>query len=142
MTIRRLLTLITACILSGHAIADNSYGTNPAAIKMMQELAARDGYDADYLQALLLAVGRDDGVLAKISKPAEKTKPWYEYRKIFEDQARTDDGVAFWDANAATLARAEAQYGVDPAIIVRRRNPLWKSHGHYSRMAIATDLVY
>ena len=58
MTIRRLLTLITACILSGHAIADNSYGTNPAAIKMMQELAARDGYDADYLQALLLAVGR------------------------------------------------------------------------------------
>ena len=50
MTIRRLLTLLTACILSRHAIADNSYGTNPAAIKMMQELAARDGYDADYLQ--------------------------------------------------------------------------------------------
>lgn len=118
MTIRLLLTLLTACILSSHVIADNSYGTNPAAIKMMQELAARDGYDADYLQALLLAVGRDDGVLVKISKPAEKTKPWYEYRKIFEDQARTDDGVTFWDANAATLARAEAQYGVDPAIIV------------------------
>ena len=112
---RWLACLALACSLT--AVAE-TYGDNPAAVKMMQELAARDGYDRDYLQSLLLAVSRDDSVLEKISRPAEKTKPWYEYRKIFEDQARTDDGVAFWRDNEAALIKAEAQYGVDPAVIV------------------------
>ena len=112
---RWLACLALACSLT--AVAE-TYGDNPAAVKMMQELAARDGYDRDYLQSLLLAVSRDDSVLEKISRPAEKTKPWYEYRKIFEDQARTDDGVAFWRDNEAALVKAEAQYGVDPAVIV------------------------
>ena len=112
---RWLACLALACSLT--AVAE-TYGDNPAAVKMMQELAARDGYDRDYLQSLLLAVSRDDSVLEKISRPAEKTKPWYEYRKIFEDQARTDDGVAFWRDNEAALIKAEAQYGVNPAVIV------------------------
>ena len=112
MTLRWLACLALAMSLNATA---ETYGDNPAAVKMMQELAARDGYDRDYLQSLLLAVSRDDSVLEKISRPAEKTKPWYEYRKIFEDQARTDGGVAFWQEHEAALARAEAQYGVDPA---------------------------
>jgi len=115
MSTRWLACLALACNL---AVAADTYGDNPVAVKMMQDLAKRDGYDGEYLQALLLAVSRDDSVLEKISRPAEKTKPWYEYRKIFEDQARTDDGVAFWREHEAALVKAEKEYGVDPAIIV------------------------
>lgn len=84
----------------------------------MRELAAREQMDEAYLQSLAAAVGKDDGVLAKISRPAEKTKTWGEYRPIFLDQARIDNGAAFWDTNEETLKRAYGQYGVDPSIIV------------------------
>ena len=63
---RWLACLALACSLT--AVAE-TYGDNPAAVKMMQELAVRDGYDSDYLQSLLLAVSRDDSVLEKISRP-------------------------------------------------------------------------
>ena len=79
MSTRWLACLALACNL---AVAADTYGDNPVAVKMMQDLAKRDGYDGEYLQALLLAVSRDDSVLEKISRPAEKTKPWYEYRNL------------------------------------------------------------
>ncbi|MDO4642810.1 MAG: lytic murein transglycosylase B [Cardiobacteriaceae bacterium] len=110
--------IASMAIFSSVPLLAANYGDRPEAVKMMNELADRDGYDKMYLRSLLLAVGRDDSVLEKISRPAEKTKPWYEYRKIFEDQERTDNGVIFWRNNAEALQRAEAQYGVDPAIIV------------------------
>ena len=70
MTLRWLACLALAISLNATA---ETYGDNPAAVKMMQELATRDGYDGDYLQSLLLAVSRDDGVLEKISRPRARS---------------------------------------------------------------------
>lgn len=84
----------------------------------MAQLAEREGMDGAYLQSLAAAVEKDDEVLAKISRPAEKTKTWAEYRPIFLDAARIENGVAFWNQHAQALAKAQDEYGVDPAIIV------------------------
>ncbi|PIE82413.1 MAG: lytic murein transglycosylase B [Cardiobacteriales bacterium] len=94
------------------------YAEDMDALVLMHELAEEYDYNEAYLQSLLMAVSKDDEVLRKISIPAEKTKEWHEYRRIFLDKERIEKGVAFWQANAETLARAEKEFGVDAGIIV------------------------
>ena len=52
--------------------------------------------------------------------PAAKTtaRDWADYRRRFIDPIRIKAGVRFWDDNAASLARAQALYGVPPEMIV------------------------
>ena len=40
---------------------------------------------------------------ARISRPAEKTKPWFEYRQIFITDKRIAAGVAFCEEHAERL---------------------------------------
>ncbi len=94
------------------------YAQLPAAKAHVHTLAETQDFDEDYLISLLMAIHRDDSVLEKISRPAEKTKPWHEYRPIFLDQARIDNGVVFYQQNKDWLEKAYQDYGVDPAIIV------------------------
>jgi len=59
-----------------------------------------------------------ESVLEAISRPAERVLNWTAYRKIFVTPTRIDGGVRFWHRHAATLERAEREYGVPPHIIV------------------------
>ena len=62
------------------------------------------GVDRDWAAALLDQAERQQSILDAISRPAEKTKPWYDYRKIFLTDKRAQGGVAFAKQYAATLA--------------------------------------
>jgi membrane-bound lytic murein transglycosylase B len=53
-----------------------------------------------------------------MSRPAEKTKPWFEYRARFITDRRIREGVAFWQANREPLERIATERGVPPEIIV------------------------
>ena len=57
-------------------------------------------------------------IVDAMSRPAEKVKTWYDYRKIFITDLRIKRGVEFWQANQQTLKDVSQEYGVDPAIIV------------------------
>jgi len=61
---------------------------------------------------------RKQAILDAISRPAEKVKPWKDYRPIFITDARISKGVKFWQQNAEALARAEREYGVPAQTIV------------------------
>src|SRR5690606_14913137 len=50
--------------------------------------------------------------------PAERVKPWKEYRPIFITDSRIAQGVDFWRQNEEALARAEQVYGVPAEVIV------------------------
>lgn len=110
-----LLCVLLSCF-AVTAFADYAHRDDVRAF--MQQLAEREGMDGAYLLSLSAAVEKDAEVLGKISRPAEKTKTWGEYRPIFLDEARIINGVAFWNDNADTLAKAYEEYGVDPAITV------------------------
>ena len=70
------------------------------------------GVDRDWAAAVLDEAKRQQSILDAISRPAEKTKPWFEYRKIFLTDKRARAGVAFAAEHAATLANVSAQTGV------------------------------
>ena len=57
-------------------------------------------------------------ILEAISRPAEKRLNWTAYRKIFLTPSRIAGGVDYWRRHAATLTRAEREFGVPPEIVV------------------------
>lgn len=89
-----------------------------AVAAFVAEMAARDAFDAGELEQVFKQAKRSDRILKAMSRPAEKAKPWYEYRKHFLTQQRIDAGVAFWKANAQALTDATEAYGVPAEIIV------------------------
>ena len=95
-----------------------TYADNPQAQLLIQELVAEQGFDRAELEALFAAAVRKDKILEAIARPAEKTKPWYEYRKIFVTDTRTEQGLEFYRRYEASLLRAEREYGVPAEIIV------------------------
>jgi membrane-bound lytic murein transglycosylase B len=53
-----------------------------------------------------------------MNRPAEKVKPWYEYKKIFLTKSRTTKGLTFWNENKEALDYARKVYDVPQEIIV------------------------
>jgi membrane-bound lytic murein transglycosylase B len=81
-------------------------------------MVKRHQFQRAELVALFDQARKRDDILEAIARPAEKTKPWYEYRQIFLTPERISGGVDFWRDNAAILKRAASHFEVDPAIIV------------------------
>ncbi|GIR71271.1 MAG: hypothetical protein CM15mP74_25220 [Halieaceae bacterium] len=73
--------------------------------------AEEAGVDPTWSRDLIEAAERQQSILDAIARPAEKTKPWYEYRKIFLTERRIREGVAFWDANASVLETVAERTG-------------------------------
>ena len=83
------------------------------------ELVNRHGFDRAALQDLIRQTRFIDSAV-QLVKPAPPGKPknWKAYSDRFIEPIRINAGVRFWNENAATLARAEAIYGVPAEIIV------------------------
>ncbi|NQZ54815.1 MAG: lytic murein transglycosylase, partial [Piscirickettsiaceae bacterium] len=84
----------------------------------IDEMQEKHGFDKDELSTLFADVEVKKSILKAISRPAEKSKPWYEYRKIFITNKRIKGGVKFWQQHTEALAKAEQEYGVPAEIIV------------------------
>ena len=98
------------------AVAD--YASRPEVQTYLDELSARHGFSRQWLSGVLEAAERKDSIIEAISRPAEKAKPWHEYRGIFVTDERIAAGVDFWQEHGSTLASATEQYGVAPEVIV------------------------
>jgi membrane-bound lytic murein transglycosylase B len=109
-----LLGLIGA---TSAAIAGD-YDASPQAASFINEMTRNYGFAGQQLTDLFSEVERKQSILDAISRPAERVKPWSEYRPIFVTDRRIDQGVAFWNENADALARAQQEYGVPPQFIV------------------------
>lgn len=111
-------TLALCCLWPMLSCADDNYGNNPAAIELIDELVAEEGFDRDALVTVFTGASRQDSIIDAMNRPAEKTKAWHEYRQIFINDKRIAGGVDFHREHAETLARAEAETGVPADIIV------------------------
>lgn len=111
------LVLLAGVFTAGPGCAGD-FKDNPQVNVFIDEMVAKHGFDRAALAALFDKASKRDDILEAISRPAEKTKPWYEYRKIFLKPGRIEGGAKFWRENADRLARAAEKFGVEPAIIV------------------------
>ena len=91
---------------------------HPAVDPFVEEMRLEYGFDPQHVRGLLAEAEHKDAIIQAISRPAERVRPWHEYRKIFITDKRIADGVTFWNEHADALARAEEVYGVEPEIIL------------------------
>ena len=109
--------LVAAWAICGSA-AWADYSERPAVRDYIGALVERHGFEQGALMALFAQAERKEGILAAIARPAERTKPWHEYRDIFVTRSRIEDGLDFWRDNAAALARAQETFSVPPELVV------------------------
>lgn len=104
-------------LLAGGALAGD-YQQSPQVAQLISEMTHEHGFAEEQLNAVFAEAERKQAILDAISRPAEKVKPWKDYRPIFITDARISKGVTFWQQNAEALARAEREYGVPAQTIV------------------------
>lgn len=94
---------------------------HPGMNALIRELRAETGADRDTVlrwQSLLAGAKKQDSILAAISRPAEKTKPWKDYRPIFLTAKRRDDGIAFYREHRELLDQVAHDTGVPAEVVV------------------------
>lgn len=111
------LTFAAGLLASAQGCAGDFEG-NTELQTFIDDMVKRHGFQRVELVELFDQAEKRDDILEAIARPAEKTKPWYEYRKIFLTPERIKGGAEFWKDNAARLERAASRFKVDPAIIV------------------------
>ncbi|BAP43278.1 lytic murein transglycosylase B [Pseudomonas sp. 21LCFQ02] len=116
----RYVPLVSLMSLLGslqEAVA-GSYDGSPQVAEFVAEMTRDYGFAGEQLVGVFRDVERKQAILDAISRPAERVKPWKEYRPMFITEARIARGVDFWRQHEATLARAEREYGVPAQVIV------------------------
>jgi membrane-bound lytic murein transglycosylase B len=81
------------------------------------EMVAEHGFEADELERVLAQAQSQPSIVNLISRPAEKSRPWHEYRAMFLTGRRIGRGVELADVHAEALARAETR-GVPASVLL------------------------
>ena len=114
----KLLGAITMLTIAGSSPCMADYSRHPEAQKFIDEMVRKNGFTREELQSWLSKAEKKQAILDAISRPAEQSKTWKEYRPIFLVPLRVENGVKFWKENRLPLARAEKEFGVPAEIIV------------------------
>lgn len=109
--------LIGLLALAQPAIASD-YQDSEQVREFVNEMTRDHGFAAEQLLEVFQSVERKQAILDAISRPAEKVKPWKDYRPIFITDSRISRGVDFWRQHEAALQRADQEYGVPPQVVV------------------------
>jgi membrane-bound lytic murein transglycosylase B len=96
-----------------------NYAQHEEAMRFADDLAERRNLNREWVRQ---AIGQSHFIpsVQRLMTPAAApfVKNWRVYRSRFIDPVRIQAGARFWRTHAATLARAEQEYGVPAEIIV------------------------
>ncbi len=105
-----------AALVGLGAAAD--YAERPEVLAYQEELVAEHAFGAEWLARIFAEAKRSEAILEAMSRPAERVRPWHEYRKIFITEQRISRGAVFWRENREAIKAAQAKYGVPGEIVV------------------------
>ncbi len=113
------LGILLTCA-SGAVLANENaerYLERDSVREYIRELSAEHGLNVNRIAGLFSRLNRQQSILDAISKPAERTLSWRQYRSIFLTQKRIDGGKAFLREHNVALKQAQEQFGVPAEII-------------------------
>ena len=113
-----LLPSWLAVAAGAKAGAPGTYAGRPEVRAFIDEMATDYGYDRAALARVFAAARYRPRIVEAMERPLLAPPKWYDYAPPLLSTARVDGGVAYWNAHATELARAEERFGVPPEIIV------------------------
>jgi len=114
--LRRLLAVVFIGMWSSTATAIDTARADVQAF--IERMVAEHDYDRQAVIGAIEAAQSQAKILEAISKPAEKTLTWPEYRNIFLQPERIEAGAAFWAEHEAELQRISEDSGVKVEILL------------------------
>jgi len=111
--------LLAAALLSAAAPhRAQALDTHRAEVRsFIAQMADQYRFKKRKLKKLLAGAQSQPAILEAMDRPAEKAKPWYEYRSLFLSERRIREGTEFWLAHRQDLDRASIRSGVAPEYI-------------------------
>jgi membrane-bound lytic murein transglycosylase B len=111
-----LIVIFAASLLTA-PVARSLDTSRPDVQAFVGELVSQDAFEEPYLNRVFSGVESKQSILDAMSRPAEKVKPWSEYRKIFITPRRISAGVDFFREHETRLRQISAKTGVPAEII-------------------------
>ncbi|MGB5396535.1 MAG: lytic murein transglycosylase B [Gammaproteobacteria bacterium] len=115
--LRDLFIVLFAGTVMLPAQAEANYSQREDVQQFIEQMVSKHQFDKDKLTQWFAEATKLDSVLTSISKPAEKTLTWKQYRPIFITSKRIEGGVQFMKDNRELLQRAQKEYGVPAHLI-------------------------
>jgi len=109
--------LLFAALLAPSAGAQ-TYAGRADVRSFVDEMVREQHYDRVTLVRAFAAARFQPRIVEAMQRPLLEPPKWFEYAPQFLSPARIEGGVAYWNAHASDLARAEERFGVPPEIIV------------------------
>lgn len=107
------------CVSCAMAHAANALDVDRGDVQQfIDAMVEKHNYDRDDLVAALKQAQSQESILTAISKPAERTLTWPEYRNIFLTPERIKAGADFWRKHEGYLRRISEETGVSCEILV------------------------
>ena len=113
----RHVALVVLLICSGQNALAIDIG-RPEVKQFINSMVKEHKYSRRVLKSVLREARTQQTILEAISRPAEKTKSWDEYRAIFLTEKRITAGAEFWHEHQAELKRISDETGVPREILV------------------------
>ncbi len=86
----------------------------PEVKEFIAHVAETSAFSKHQLRKILKAAQSQPSIIEAMDRPAEKSKPWSEYRPIFLTERRIREGTDFWLAHRQALDQASIRSGVAP----------------------------
>ncbi len=122
---RRRLTLATlaASAFPATALANpapGSFAQHPAALAFARQLDAEQGWSEGWAERWIGHEARHRPQIVRLMAPMPRgtLRDWPAYRARFVEPVRIQAGLRFWQQHAASLERAEREFGVPDWLIV------------------------
>ncbi|HEY5972430.1 MAG TPA: lytic murein transglycosylase B [Pseudoxanthomonas sp.] len=112
-----------------------------ARAEFVRDTAAKYGIAPATIETALTQAQFRDDVVALMSRPAERVKPWSEYRPRFLTDSRIQSGRAFLATHREELQRVQARTGV-PAELIVAIIGVETSYGGYTGKHRVIDALY
>ncbi len=122
MSLNQLKTLTLLLFVSFSLLIEGSENSAQdltiAKSEIMNELIRDHGFDEQYVNNIFDEVEFLPELIESISRPAEKTKSWQEYRAIFLTPKRIAAGVIFANQHKELLDHVEEELGVPKRVLL------------------------
>lgn len=112
----RLIVAIACCCQLSAALAFDI--ERPEIQAFIDRMVAAHKMDRETVTGYLEQAESRQDILDAISRPAERVRPWHEYRAIFLTEKRIEAGAEFWKEHEAAITEISRETGVPGEIIV------------------------
>lgn len=113
---KRKFALATTLVLFSWLPLKADYSEHEKVGALVDELVSEYSFDRTTLMSVFKEIEHRPDIIEIMDRPAE-TKPWFEYRNIFMQRKRVNDGVKFIRKHRDDLDRAFEEYHVPAHII-------------------------